>query len=222
LEPGVPQSAAFTAHNTVRCDEASTPQARPKATKTPGQQLSLIDAELETAAFSGNAAAATSEHAVDPMAPRPNHRRARVQLKAPLRLDPAVRDALAQAVAAFDQAPGDTDVCTIAEGVFVPLTEFERHGLLPSLALRALQEAKMLKCTSTSTSGTPTLTRNVHGTPMTGLILDPKHIEGLEASTFARASRQANEVPGSQHPVHAIPTSDSTGAPMASNDGAQI
>lgn len=180
VEPASSPRTASGTRNTPACAETSSPLGRPKPTKAPGQQLLFIDAEFETAVPPVNAVDATREHARDGMSQQPNRGRPQLQLKAPLRLDPAIRDALAQAVAALNQAPRDTDVCTIAEGVFVPLTEFERHGLLPSLALRALQEAKMLRYANTS--GTPTLTRNIRGTPITGLLLDPEHVEGLDPS----------------------------------------
>ncbi|MCL4182348.1 MAG: TraI domain-containing protein [Burkholderiaceae bacterium] len=185
LDAGLPQGTASATRNTPARAEASSSLGPPMATKARGQQLPLIDAELEAAVLSGSGADAAREHARNEATPRPEHGRPPLRLKAPLRLDPAVRDALAQAVATLNRSPRDTDVCTIAEGIFVPLAEFERHGLLPSLALRALQEAKMLR--SADASGSPTLTRDVRGTPTIGLLLDPEHVEGLDPSAFTRA-----------------------------------
>lgn len=154
------QGTASAARNTPVCAGTSSSQGGPLMTQAAGQQLSLIS------------------EAARP----PNDGQPQLRLKAPLRLDATVRDALAQAVADLNQSPRDTDVCTFAEGVFVPLSEFERRGLLPNLALRALQEAKMLR--HTNTSDTPTVTREVRGAPVIGLLLGAEHVEGLDPSAL--------------------------------------
>ncbi|WP_406625185.1 hypothetical protein [Acidovorax sp. SDU_ACID1] len=102
-----------------------------------------------------------------------------------MRLNPSVRHALAEAVATLNDAASASDVCTVAEGVFVPLAEFERRGVQPGIAIRALEDTKMLQ--RAAAGGPPTVSRQIRDESVIGLILAPAHVEGLDQSLFAPA-----------------------------------
>ena len=99
-----------------------------------------------------------------------------------MRLNPVVRDALAEAIRTLNDGMGPPAVCTIAQGVFVPLVEFERRGIQPSLAMRALTETKLL--VRPNRDGPPTLSRDFNGNPAVGLVLDPGCVRGLDLAGF--------------------------------------
>lgn len=106
-----------------------------------------------------------------------------IYLKAPMRLNPAVRQALVEAVATLNDAPATTPVSTLREGVFVPLAELERRGVQATVALRALADADMLY--SPRKNGPPTATRDVQGVATVGIVLLPRHVDGLDPLAFA-------------------------------------
>jgi conjugal transfer pilus assembly protein TraI len=105
------------------------------------------------------------------------------ELAAPMRLNPAVREALAQIVDTLNRDGTDVAACTISTGVFIPLVEFERRKIEPSLALRALSEVKMLVQPSGVTSRTTA--RDFGGEQKVGLVLSPHFVAGLDAANFA-------------------------------------
>ncbi len=104
------------------------------------------------------------------------------KLEAPMRLNPAVRDALAQIVDTLNRDGSDVAACTVASGLFIPLAEFERRKIEPSLALRALTEVKMLVQPADTKS--QTLARDFGGEQKVGLVLSPHFVAGLEADSF--------------------------------------
>jgi len=104
-------------------------------------------------------------------------------LQAPMRLNPVVRDALAEAVRTLNDGMGPPTVCTVSQGVFVPLEEFGRRGVQPSLAMRALTEANLL--VKPNRNGPPTLSREFNGHPTVGIVLDPHCVSGLDLAGFA-------------------------------------
>lgn len=104
------------------------------------------------------------------------------KLQAPLRLNPAVRDALTEVIRSFNPGSGPAQCCTVALGLFIPLAAFERRGLQPSLVLRALADVRMLA--RNGAKGPPTVSRDFNGTPTVGLILDPRFVEGLDLDGF--------------------------------------
>lgn len=104
------------------------------------------------------------------------------KLEAPMRLNPAVRDALAQIVDTLNRDGSDVAACTVASGLFIPLAEFERRKIEPSLALRALTEVKMLVQAAGTKS--QTLARDFGGEQKVGLVLSPHFVAGLEAGNF--------------------------------------
>lgn len=104
-------------------------------------------------------------------------------LHAPLRLNPVVRDALSNAVRTLNDGQGPAVVCTVAQGVFVPLEEFVRRGVQPSLAMRTLAETNML--VKQGRNGPPTLSRELNGVVTIGIVLDPRYVSGLDPTAFA-------------------------------------
>ena len=73
--------------------------------------------------------------------------------------------------------------CAPSPGVFVPLEEFGRRGVQPSLAMRALTEANLL--VKPNRNGPPTLSREFNGNPTVGIVLDPRCVSGLDLAGFA-------------------------------------
>ncbi|WP_374247413.1 TraI domain-containing protein, partial [Zoogloea sp.] len=160
--------------------ESGPPPAPPVKS---GTQLSLIPPPEPT--VDNQASAAPLEATPRPSSPEPVSppSPATFALQAPMRLNPVVRDALADAVRTLNDGMGPSTVCTIAQGVFVPLVEFERRGIQPSLAMRALTEANML--ITPNRDGPPTLSRDFNGNPTAGIVLDPCCVSGLDLAGFA-------------------------------------
>lgn len=104
-------------------------------------------------------------------------------LKAPLRLNPAVRDALAAVVETLNVGASPAAACTVANGLFIPLHELERRGIQPALALRALAEVRML--VHADRARPPTISRDFGGDMTVGLVIDPRFIEGFDLAGFA-------------------------------------
>jgi len=100
-----------------------------------------------------------------------------------MRLNPAVRQALAEIIATLNDNARASDVCTVAEGVFIPLNEFERRGVQPGIAIRALNDTRMIW--RAHTSGPPTVSRDVREAPVLGVVLVPAHVEGIDPRAFA-------------------------------------
>jgi conjugal transfer pilus assembly protein TraI len=143
-----------------------------------GTQLSLIPAAPATPAALATPTAPPAPPASAPPTPPVNF-----ALRAPLRLNPVVRDALTAVVRTLNHAASHAQCCTVATGVFVPLDEFERRGVPPSLTLRALADVHMLA--TADAKGPPTLTRDFNGTPTVGLVLDPRFVDGLDLDRSA-------------------------------------
>lgn len=172
-----------------------TPVASPATTgkRFPVAQQLPLPIEMEPVAADQGASASparTAEDVVVPI-PAPNDsvpaKPALVvmpafKLEAPMRLNPAVRDALAQIVDTLNRDGSDVAACTVASGLFIPLAEFERREIEPSLALRALTEVKMLVQAAGTKS--QTLARDFGGEQKVGLVLSPRFVAGLEAGSF--------------------------------------
>lgn len=153
-----------------------------------GTQLSLIPPPEAPAS---SKAAAAEEKAPDPSPTEPVSEPppATFALQAPMRLNPVVRDALAEAIRTLNDGMGPPAVCTIAQGVFVPLAEFERRGIQPSHAMRALAETKLL--VRPNRDGPPTQSRDFNGHPAVGIVLDPRCVRGLDLAGFAAPPAEA-------------------------------
>jgi conjugal transfer pilus assembly protein TraI len=104
------------------------------------------------------------------------------KLESPMRLNAAVREALAQIVDSLNRDGTDVAACTISSGVFIPLTEFERRKIEPSFALRALSEVNML--VQRSGVASRTMARDFGGEQKVGLVLSPHFVAGLDAANF--------------------------------------
>ena len=99
-----------------------------------------------------------------------------------MRLNPVVRDALSAVLQTLRASSGPAQCCTVAQGIFVPLAQFEQRGVQAALALRALTEVRMLAMAHPK--GSPTLSREFNGSPTVGLLLDPRFVEGLDLDAF--------------------------------------
>lgn len=155
----------------------------------PSLQLSLIGSE--TAASSadepltpGEPPPAPPPAAAPPAVPAPDDPRP-IRLKAPMRLNPAVRQALLEVVEALNDPPATSAVFTVREGVFVPLAEFERRGVQPAVALRSLVDVGMLHKPARAVP--PTTSREVRGVPTIGVVIPAAHVDGLDPLTFTDA-----------------------------------
>lgn len=60
----------------------------------------------------------------------------------------------------------------------MPLADFERRGIQPGIAIRALDDTRMIRCPQPGNS--PTVSRQIRDDIVVGLILAPAHIEGLD------------------------------------------
>lgn len=106
-----------------------------------------------------------------------------VRFKAPLRLNPAVSAALAQMAADHAAGDGSSGLCVDEDSVFIPLDRFQRLGVQPTLALRALRDARLLAVRPGQT--TDSCTRQVAGTPTLGVRLALAHFKGLRPAPVA-------------------------------------
>lgn len=172
----VPAAASDGANGVLASEPvASTAQgAGQPETEGQAQQLSLLDA-ADRADPPSNAGPVRNDTA-PPV-------RSSIRLNAPLRLQPAVRRLLSEAIATLNQDAPASDVCTVAQGVFVPLSEFERRGVSPAIAIRALQDAKMLR--PERAGGPPTISREARGGATIGLIVAAEFVDGVDPGTVA-------------------------------------
>lgn len=152
-----------------------TAPSEASAVAAPAEQLSLLAGPGHT----GAAPAALQEAPLLDEAPA-------IHLRAPMRLNPAVRNALAEIVATLNDSASSSDICTVAEGVFVPLADFERRGIQPSIAIRALDDTRMIR--RSQPGGPPTVSRQIRDATVVGVILAPAHVEGLDPQAFGPAA----------------------------------
>jgi conjugal transfer pilus assembly protein TraI len=110
-------------------------------------------------------------------------------LDAPMRLQPAVRDALAAIIQTLNDPSRPPQCCAVAHGVFVPLGEFERRGIQPSLAVRALDDVRML--VPQRLHGPPTLTWDFGGVDVLGVVLNPRFVTGFDLDGFTPHSSRS-------------------------------
>jgi len=162
--------------------EPGPSQAAGPTTEKPGTQLSLIPPpSLASQPESSAEPVPTVSAAIS--ASRPPF-----ALRVPMRMNPVVRDALVAIVASLNDKAGSALCCTVAQGVFVPLIEFERRSVPPALALRSLADVRVL--VRMSPQGPPTLSRDFNGTPTIGLVIDPRCVDGLDLDGFVLPSQQ--------------------------------
>lgn len=154
------------------------PPAPPASVEKPvTSQLSLLPSDVPPDVSPASPAPSAAVTAPEPEHPTPSF-----ALRAPLRLNPVVRDALTAIAATLNGRTEPAQCCTVAQGLFVPLSQFEQRGVQPSLALRALADVRMLSAASPHSP--PTLSREFNGSPAVGLVIDPRFIDGLDLSAF--------------------------------------
>ena len=183
------EAVAPQATSTPRSSRVSTSRV-----PEPSPQLSLIEpdgtASIQTEPPSPNepppAPVPTQVH---PAVPLPSDARP-IRLKAPMRLNPAVRQALHEAVDTLNDPPTAAPVFTVRDGIFVPLAEFERRGVQPAVALRSLADTGMLH--KPAQAGPPTTARDVRGVPTVGVVLLAAHVDGLDPLAFASGREPAS------------------------------
>lgn len=162
-----------------RPGEPAPPPTAPQRPAQLGEQLTLIPSV-------SSPAVEQSPLPSEPSAPRasaPATPQVSFALQAPMRLSPVVREALTAVVHTLNEGAGPAQGCTVAHGFFVPLSEFERRGLQPAMALRALADVRML--VPAQPHGQPTLCRDFNGTPTVGIVVDPHFIAGFDLDGFA-------------------------------------
>lgn len=161
---------------------AGSVSAAAPARSTPKGQLSLIEESSDTTPSTSTKPTPPVSTEADAVAPKPFAEPTAIALSAPMRLNPAVRAALADIVATMNPGTAEPGACTVASGVFVPLDAFERRAVMPTVALRALADARML--VNAGSHGSQTLSRDFAGKPTVGLVLDARHVQGLDPACF--------------------------------------
>lgn len=171
-----------TTHTPVPAASTPPPAATPASDDTgaeppregdgPQQQLPLRDAAEEPDTAPAHAPPAP------PSQPR-------FSLKAPLRLSPAVRGALTEIVESLNGDAKASSACTVSTGIFIPLAEFERRKVDPTLALRGLAECEMVP--RTSSRHARTVQHDFADRHALGVVLLPSFVEGLDPADFAPA-----------------------------------
>lgn len=99
-------------------------------------------------------------------------------LNAPARLHPGVRAALQQIIGTLDSRERPPAAYAIDRGAFVPLREFEHRSVDPSLAVRELDQARMLAADPRAPQS-KTCTQACAGELLPGVVLAPHSIRGL-------------------------------------------
>lgn len=189
-----PEAAAPQPPPTAKPPRA--PAGRVEPPPAPCPQLSLIEPDTAEPAVAEPSTESRAEAPVEfaasppsiaasPTAPATTDPRP-IRLRAPMRLNPAVRQALLESVDTLNDPPATAPVFTVREGVFVPLAEFERRGVQPAVALRSLVDADMLH--RPTRAGPPTSSRDVRGVPTVGVVLLAGHVDGLDPAAFAVAA----------------------------------
>lgn len=190
----LPLAQSLTAAADESGQQTPSPAPCPQGVPPPGTQLSLIPG-LAVGAPSASPHAPQSPLSAPaptsiapPVSPTPQPApatpvRPPIALQAPLRLNPAVRDALAEVVNTLNREAGPAQCCTVALGVFIPLGTFDQRGIQPSLALRALSDVHMV--VSAVANGPATTTREFNGVPTVGLTIASRFISGVDMQAFA-------------------------------------
>lgn len=104
---------------------------------------------------------------------------------APLRLNPAMRSALTDIVDTLN-GRGGYACCSVANGLFVPLRELERRQIDTSAAIRTLSALAMV--VPHPPGDVKTVTHDVGGEKVLGIVIAPQYIGGFEPSEFAASS----------------------------------
>ena len=70
----------------------------------------------------------------------------------------------------------------MAAGLFVPLHAFERHGIQPAMAIRALADLRMLALPERGRP--PTVSHDFGGQAALGLVIAPQFVQGFDLAAF--------------------------------------
>ena len=105
-----------------------------------------------------------------------------------MRLNPAVRDALAAIVGTLNGPGSAAAAAPIAAGLFVPLAELEVRGVQPALAGRALSVGCLL--VHARRVGPATTTADFRGEPTIGLVVAAACIDGFDLAAFEPAAHE--------------------------------
>lgn len=136
-----------------------------------------VEATSDGAAITGRQTPAVPQHPMQPVG----------TLDAPLRLHPGVRAALADIIAGLAPAvPAKTSTGETAGDVFIPLAAFACRQLEPSIAWRALADARML--VPNAHLSTPLVSREIDGESVAGVLLQAGFIHWRDAGTPATMS----------------------------------
>lgn len=170
--PAVRPTSPATALPVETGIRAPTAEAAPHSAQTQ-QQIPLNLAAAGSTAASHSRETATS-------------RGHRIRLDAPSRLNPLVRDALEWIVAALNDDPQQVSAITTPEGLFVPLSQFERLHVDPPIAMRSLDAAGMLVTPLAAKS--KTVVRDDNGKRIVGAVIAQRFIAGADSGASASES----------------------------------
>lgn len=160
-------------------DRAPPPAGGGPAGRGDGGQLSLLDAAPPPSARNSREDGDAHIDGNDPRATRHPTLPA-VRFKAPMRLHPTVRKTLDELTAAHATDADGATLHRVDGGVFVALDQFQRRGIQPALALRALRDAGMLVGNG---RGEPTRVIHIAGAAISGVVLSADHFAGLQPAT---------------------------------------
>lgn len=107
------------------------------------------------------------------------------KLLAPLRLNPAVRDSLAQAIESMNGSAREAVAITVPSGVFIPLDHFKRARLDLPVVMRSLGEMSMT--VGGSANRPNTVQHEFGGQEVVGFVLKASFVQGLDPADFADA-----------------------------------
>lgn len=184
LAPLPAQSAESASATSAPSEAAHAPPAA-----TPPSPSSQDGYQMELPVSPGAEASGPSGGERTPPRPgdQPSHDRAcarqTLTLQTPMRLAPRVRAALHEVVEALNATGSHPPpmACATPAGLFVALAEFERRNVEPTMALRALGEARMLARATgpLAASAAPTSTQTFGDQPCLGLTIAAAFVPGL-------------------------------------------
>ena len=185
--PAPPDPAGASAGRPSRPPAVAAPPQE-AAEPSPGAAQGALDfepdAQMAVSTQVGDQAPAAIEPSTPPAASGDQERLPpiRFALKAPMRLVPQVRQALALAIDSLNGEAGQATAVTVATGVFVPIEHFKLQKVDVSVALRSLAEVDML--VGTKDRRPRTYQHDMRGQEQAGVIVKPIHVAGLDPADF--------------------------------------
>jgi len=163
----IPERAATTAEFTA----PAAPATHRELSQLPTEQDEpAVQAPLPFDTFcdpSGSPAAVPSSAVASPQT---------AHLHPPKGLNPQVREALSAIVATLNgTVPRAARLCS--SGVFIPLEQLEKQGLVAGMVVRALTQARMLV---PAAGARKTIIQEVDGQPQPGVVLNMSFVEGVD------------------------------------------